>query len=260
MATRSEIVRQMQAWIGLNESDGSFKKIIDLYNSYLPHPRGYVLKYSDEWCAGTISAAAIACKCTDIIPPECSCNRMIDSFKKLGVWVENENYTPAPGDIIYYDWQDNSGSADNKNGADHVGMVEKVTSGVITVIEGNYNEAVRRREIKVNGKYIRGFAVPKYEAEKQTEKKSITEVAKDVIAGKYKTGEKRKKLLAAAGYNYSEVQAEVNRLLSKKKTTVEIAIEVINGKWGTGETRKKKLEKAGYNYNDVQAMVNQLMR
>lgn len=46
-------------------------------------------------------------------------------------------------------------------------------------------------------------------------KRSIAEVAKEVIAGKWGVGDARKKKLAAAGYNYLEVQQEVNRQLKK---------------------------------------------
>ena len=44
-------------------------------------------------------------------------------------------------------------------------------------------------------------------------KKSITEVAKDVINGKYGNGDERKKKLEAKGYDYDTVQAKVNQLL-----------------------------------------------
>ena len=43
----------------------------------------------------------------------------------------------------------------------------------------------------------------------------ITQIAKEVIAGKWGNGATRKKKLTAAGYNYKEVQAEVNRILGK---------------------------------------------
>ena len=43
----------------------------------------------------------------------------------------------------------------------------------------------------------------------------IKSVAKSVIQGKYGTGEERKKKLEAEGYNYAEVQAEVNRQLKE---------------------------------------------
>lgn len=45
-----------------------------------------------------------------------------------------------------------------------------------------------------------------------TPKKSVTEVAKEVLAGKWGNGADRKKRLTEAGYNYSEVQAKVNEL------------------------------------------------
>ncbi len=46
-------------------------------------------------------------------------------------------------------------------------------------------------------------------------KKSIDEVAREVIEGKWGNGTERKKKLEAAGYNYAEVQARVNKILGK---------------------------------------------
>lgn len=45
----SKVVAQAEAWIGCKESDGSHKKIIDVYNSHKPLARGYKLKYTDAW-------------------------------------------------------------------------------------------------------------------------------------------------------------------------------------------------------------------
>ena len=47
----------------------------------------------------------------------------------------------------------------------------------------------------------------------QTAKKSVTEIAKEVIAGKWGNGSERKQKLTQAGYDYDKVQAEVNKLL-----------------------------------------------
>ena len=158
---RQKIVGIMQDWIGRNERDGTHKQIIDIYNSMKPLPRNYKVQYTDAWCATTVSAAAIEAGLTDIIPRECSCMRMIELLKKLGAWCENDAYVPLPGDIIFYDWND-SGKGDCTGSPEHVGVVEKVSGGMITVIEGNYKDAVGRRNIAVNGRYIRGFGVPKY--------------------------------------------------------------------------------------------------
>lgn len=175
----SKVVKQAQAWLGKKESNGTHKEIIDVYNSHKPLARGYKVKYTDEWCSTFVSAVSIKLGYTDIIPTECGCGKHIELFKKLGSWVENENRTPKPGDIIFYDWDDN-GSGDNKGGSDHVGIVEKVSNGVITVIEGNKHEAVARREIKVNGRYIRGYGVPKYDKEQTTKESSYTTFVKEV--------------------------------------------------------------------------------
>jgi hypothetical protein len=160
----SEVVAQASSWLGCKESDGSHKKIIDVYNGHKPLARGYAVKYTDAWCATFVSAVAIKLGYTDLIPTECGCPQMITLFQKLGAWVENENRTPNPGDIIFYDWADN-GVGDNLGCSDHVGIVEKVSGGVITVIEGNYSNSVKRRALSVNGRYIRGYGVPKYDKE-----------------------------------------------------------------------------------------------
>lgn len=158
----SEIVKVMQSWIGKKESDGSHKEIIDIYNGHTPRARGYKVKYTDAWCAATGSAAAIKLGYTDIIPTECSCGKQIELWKQMGCWVENDAHTPNPGDYIYYDWDD-SGRGDNTGWPEHVGVVEKVVNGLITVIEGNYGDSVKRRNINVNAKNIRGYGVPKYD-------------------------------------------------------------------------------------------------
>lgn len=162
--TRSKIVAQARSWIGCKESDGSHRQIIDVYNADKPLPRGYKVSYTDAWCATFVTACAIKCGATDIIPKECSCNKMIELLKGLGYWVENDAYVPAPGDLIFYDWED-KGTGDNTGVSDHVGIVEKVSGDTITVIEGNYNNACKRRSLKVNGRYIRGYGVPKYDIE-----------------------------------------------------------------------------------------------
>lgn len=171
---RSQVVKQAQAWIGRNESDGSFKEIIDCYNSHKPYARGFKMDYKTAWCSCFVSAVAIKLGYTDIIPTEVGCGPHIELFKKLGIWVENDAYVPKPGDIILFDWED-SGSGDNTGFPNHIGYVEKVENGKITTIEGNYSNAVKRRTLAVNGKYIRGYAVPKYDPEPATENESKTE-------------------------------------------------------------------------------------
>lgn len=163
----SEVVKQAQAWIGCKESNGTHKKIIDIYNKQKPLPVGYKVKYTDAWCATFVSAVFVQLGYTDIMPTECSCPRMITLFKKKGIWVEDESRIPNPGDIIFYDWDDGASKVaeDNTGAPEHVGIVEKVSNGIITVIEGNYSNSVKRRKISLNGRYLRGYGVPKYDSD-----------------------------------------------------------------------------------------------
>lgn len=182
---RQKLVETAKSYIGCKESDGSHRKIIDIYNAHEPLAVGYKVQYSDAWCSTFVSAMSILCGFTDILPTECGCGRHIDLFKKLDSWVEDDSYVPSPGDIIFYSWND-SGSGDCTNGASHVGIVTACDGKTITVIEGNISNSVGYRSIAVNGRYIRGFGVPKYDklAEEGStmSKKEFEKLMQDYIA------------------------------------------------------------------------------
>lgn len=214
-ALADRILEKAVSFLGCKEEDGSHKKIIDIYNGHKPLARGYKVKYTDSWCATFVSAVAIECGCTDVIPTECGCEEMIKKFQKLGRWVEDDSYLPAKGDVIFYDWQD-SGKGDDTGYSDHVGIVEKNDGKTITVIEGNKGNAVSRREIAVNGKYIRGYGV--LEARTSPKEPSLNELVEGVLAGRYGNGDARKQAL---GNRYEEVQAEVDKRLKKASGTPE---------------------------------------
>ena len=158
---RQNVVSKAKSYLGCKESDGSHKKLVNLYNSHKPLARSYVVKYTDEWCATFVSAVSIALGYTDIMPTECSCSKMIELYKAKGRWMENDAYVPSPGDIVMYDWQD-TGSGDNTGWPDHVGFVVSLNGTAMTIIEGNKGEAVAYRSLNVNGKYIRGYCLPDY--------------------------------------------------------------------------------------------------
>lgn len=107
---------------------------------------------------------------------------------------------------------------------------------------------------------VLGVLRPKMYIKETQSKKSIEEIAREVINGKWGNGSNRKVSLTNAGYNYTEVQSKVNALLkSNKKSDEEIAREVIQGKWGNGLTRKVKLASAGYDYRTIQNLVNRML-
>lgn len=95
--------------------------------------------------------------------------------------------------------------------------------------------------------------------EPEQAKKTVEDLAKEVIAGAWGNGSDRKERLTAAGYSYEEVQKRVDEILKPdKKTTAELAQEVLAGVWGNGATRAKKLQEAGYDYKEVQDEVNRI--
>lgn len=93
---------------------------------------------------------------------------------------------------------------------------------------------------------------------------TVAELARRVIAGEFGNGDARR---AALGGRYSEVQAEVNRILaggsggSVAQTPAsddvdELARRVIAGEFGNGAARKAAL---GSRYAEVQARVNEML-
>ena len=95
-------------------------------------------------------------------------------------------------------------------------------------------------------------------------KKSVDELAREVIRGEWGNGSDRRIRLTQAGYDYDAVQKRVNEILtssseSVKKSVDELAREVIRGEWGNGSDRRARLTRAGYDYDAVQARVNEIL-
>lgn len=173
---RQKVVETAKKYLGCNEADGSHRKIIDGYNAHKPLARSYKVTYTDAWCATFVSFISIQCGLTDIMPTECGCGAMIELYRKLGRWEENDAYVPKVGDIIMYYWNDN-GAGDCTGYPDHVGIVVSVSGNTITVIEGNRSNRVAYREIAVNGRYIRGFCLPKYSSKATSNSTTTTKPA-----------------------------------------------------------------------------------
>ena len=231
---RKKIVDQAVAWLGRKESDGSHKLIIDTYNAHRPLARGYKVKYTDAWCSTFASAVAIATGMTKIIPTECGCEKHIALFRNMGSWVENDAYRPKPGDYIFYDW-DGNGTGDSRGSADHVGIVVDVVGDALKVIEGNKGNAVAYRLLNVNGRYIRGYGVPKY-ASMETE---------DIAQSKERThkvqpGDTLSKIAADAGTTVDEL-VKANGI--KNKNVIHVGQIIMLD--GTVEAAVEKLKKLG---------------
>lgn len=218
--SRKAVVDLINSWVGKNEVDGSYKEIIDIYNSYTGiFPRGIKMQYFWAWCACTWSALAIKLGYTDIMPIEISCGELIKAAQKMDCWEEADDFVPKIGDACLYDWDDN-GIGDNVGWPDHVGVVTYVNEaeGYFVVTEGNYSDSVKKRTVSINGRYIRGFITPAYNMDdcypERESGKSYEEVAYEVISGFWGNGEERKKALEEKGYDYEMIQKYVNLILN----------------------------------------------
>lgn len=237
--TASKMIELAQSWVGIKEGSSGHKEILAIYNSQKHLPRGYKMTTRDAWCAATTTALAVKLGYTDIVPCECSCNQLIAIAKKMGIWIEDESITPTPGMLCLYDWNDN-GRGDNKGEVEHVGIVETVGGGKFVVIEGNADtnrdgkDGVERRTLSVNGRYLRGFIAPKYDAEpvapiKPTEEYSQEQFIRDVqaatgaavdgIAGP-ETLSKTPTLSASKNRKHAAVKAVQKRLYAMGYTAV----------------------------------------
>lgn len=149
-------------WLGTKEGSREHRQILAAYNGIRPLPRGYAVTEKDPWCAAFVSAAAVLAGVGELVPLECSCSRIIEKARSMGIWVEDDGHRPGLGDWVLYNWQA-KGSEDDTGAPDHVGIVIGWETDEMLVAEGNYDQAVRLRRLEINGPYIRGYVCPRYE-------------------------------------------------------------------------------------------------
>jgi len=200
----------------------------------------------------------------------CNAENFIERAKNTyGLEISN---VPTLGGIMV--WQKGNTLSGN-DGAGHVAIVERIDStNQIYTSESGYGSSAFWNSVRTNnngrwglgsGYIFRGCivnpAIGKVTAPIEPKPtKSIDEVAKDVIAGKYGNYPERKEKLEAEGYNYNEVQARVNEIMDANKPApkpsvdiLELVRKTIRGDFGNGDARKKAL---GSNYAEVQRQVN----
>lgn len=116
-----------------------------------------------EWCACFVSWCADQCGYieTGVIPKYAGCVNGVNWFKDRGQWADND-IEPAPGMIIFFDW-DNKGSSGPQDGeSDHTGIVERVEDGIVYTVEGNSGDSCRENHYAVGYYEILGYGIPAY--------------------------------------------------------------------------------------------------
>ena len=158
---RDRVLRAAASLVGVRGGTAAHQQLINDYNSVKPLPVGYAVKTTDDWCDIFVTTVFQREGLSGLIGRECGVERHIQIFKRLGIWNEDGTTTPKAGDIITFNWDQNS--QQNNGFADHIGIVESVSNGIIHTIEGNSNNQVRRNTYRIGHGNIRGFATPRYQ-------------------------------------------------------------------------------------------------
>jgi len=117
-----------------------------------------------EWCACFVSWCANECGYIDIgvIPKFAGCVNGVQWFKDRGQWADG-SFEPAPGMIIFFDWDSPDGASGPQDGlSDHVGIVQKVEDGRVYTIEGNSGDSCRQKSYPLGYYEILGYGIPAY--------------------------------------------------------------------------------------------------
>lgn len=203
-----------------------------------------------------------------------ACSEMINTFCReledngyyAGLYMSRfylDNYVESDIKNRYAIWVAEYGSKCNYSGS--YGMWQYSSTGKVNGINGNVdtNRVYFDYTPSIKSKGLNGFKNDSYVNNEKPARKTVDELAQEVLNGKWGNGEDRKKRLSNAGYDYAAVQKRVNELIANKKPAIDydkLAKEIIAGKWGNGDERKKRLTQAGYDYNKAQSRVNELLK
>lgn len=135
--------------------NGQRNEVVDLYNTFLPHPRRYKVKYEDMLCATYVSSIFIKLGWTDIVPPECGAHQLYQNMDALGRGVQDKKRVPEIGDLIFF------GNSKYVSGIQHVGIVTEVKNNK-QIYYYDIQSRVGRHTCPVGYSWIWGYGMPDY--------------------------------------------------------------------------------------------------
>lgn len=146
--------------LGYQESTRNYEVMEDgeTIKGYTRYGDWYGMPYGD-WCAMFVSFCLnYADIPRDAIPYEASCPDWIEALQDTDydLYRPAGEYTPVPGDLIYFDWDGNGIS-------DHVGIVAEIIPATETeparvkTIEGNCGDCVMEQEYSLDNSVILGY-------------------------------------------------------------------------------------------------------
>lgn len=167
---RTDLVNIARSQVGYQEGGSQNQLSGEVLGSLNFTEYGRWYGAQDMWCAMFASwCANVAGISTDVIPSHAYTPNGLKWFRDRGravsrAKVENGEYTPQPGDLIYFK------SSRNKNTTNHVGIVSGYSNGVVYAIEGNTSSAgnstnggtVTEKSYKISNTFIVYICSPDY--------------------------------------------------------------------------------------------------
>lgn len=234
--TASAVIKEARRWLGYHEKasakdlksktgnpgSANYTYFGKVMNSIKPG----VMDYPAAWCDCFVDYCHYIAAGKDVAKAESGlCGRFddytVDSanlYKKAGRWYSK----PKKGDQIFFK---------NSGGICHTGIVEKVSGGIVTTIEGNSGDTVKRHAYSTATPRIAGYGRPRYDkVGKATIEKPV--IAKPAVGQEYVdyvvTAEHGLNFRTGPGLSYP-----INRV-KKKGATMHIG--AIQDGWGQTKT------------------------
>lgn len=210
----ADIIEVARTQLGYME--GSLEGTVQGSNDCTKYGEWYGLNYN-PWCAMFVSWCANEAEIpTTVIPKHASCDVGMNWFLNNGRWNYSKayggTYTPVPSDIVYFGFKGSTGFDST-----HVGIIYKVDSQNIYVLEGNSSAKVQTVSYALESAYILGYASPDY----ASDGKLVYE------PGEYVTTATT--LNVRENPNAESTTGIVGRLFEGTRVTV---FEIQNEKWG----------------------------
>ena len=153
-----DLLKIAETQLGYTESQRNFDVVPDeegegyTIKGYTRYGDWYGIPYGD-WCAMFISFCLNYADIPETaIPYDCATTTWIKSLSERGMYADASDYTPKPGDLIFFDWEGDKLS-------DHVGIVWAVNPNSITTIEGNHTASVEFFDYDRDDGHIQGYGI-----------------------------------------------------------------------------------------------------
>ena len=149
-----DVLAIAETQIGYRESQKNYVVLDDSNETkgYTRYGAWYGIPYGD-WCAMFVSFCLDYAGVEDY-PLDCNCPSWINALTELEMYQTPDVYTPVPGDVIFFDWNENLVS-------DHVGLVKAVDleKGELITIEGNNGNTVAEHTYKLDDTDLLGYGI-----------------------------------------------------------------------------------------------------